>query len=167
MSLPPRSSIEPRWTIRKAFGALRVCSCLSPVFHTYLQIEVSHVHRRVLVAVRRLLPEQVRPSTRGDAPTGDSHSRHRARRCESLKFGKCSPVSVFPRSTDRQWFWAAAAADRCFPSALGHTHTRFPPCVQRLPVSYSRAPWSKTRASLSFVDVAAPTPGSGACHRQT
>ena len=44
----------------------------------HLRVEVAHVERRILVAVHRLLTEEVGSGAGGDAPARESHGRHRA-----------------------------------------------------------------------------------------
>ena len=44
----------------------------------HLRVEVAHVERRILVAIHRLLTEEVGSGAGSDAPARESHGRHRA-----------------------------------------------------------------------------------------
>jgi hypothetical protein len=52
---------------------------LSPFgfWRAHLRIQVPHVHRRVLVAIGGVLPQQVAPRTRRDAPACSTHDKQR------------------------------------------------------------------------------------------
>ena len=61
----------------------------------HLRVEVAHVERRILVAIHRLLTEEVGSGAGSDAPARESHGRHRASAGGDLARGARAARLVF------------------------------------------------------------------------